>query len=84
MNLKNNIKTQSFDLMQYLFGSVHEPLIHGLLRFTGHLDESALERAVDLSVNAVLQIRCVFDPDNHKWKDRGFTAKDFRHKSKNL
>lgn len=79
MNLKNNIKTQSFDLMQYFFGSVHEPLIRGLIRFTGHLDESTLEKAVDLSVNAIVQIRCIFDPNTHKWKDHGFTAKDMIH-----
>lgn len=74
--MKNRIRTEPFDLMQYFYTSVHDPLIRTLIRFSGRLDPEVLKRAVDLSASAVPQIRCRFSARSHGWEDCGFTAED--------
>jgi NRPS condensation-like uncharacterized protein len=76
---KNNPRTETCDLMQYFYTTVHDPVIRALLRFSGRLDPGALKRAVDLSAGAVPQIRCCFSQEKHKWEDRGFTAEQIVH-----
>jgi NRPS condensation-like uncharacterized protein len=70
------IKAESFDIMQYFYGSVHEPLIHALIRFSGSIDEAALKKAVTLSMDAVPPLRCCFNTTGRRpfWEDRGFTG----------
>ena len=71
---KNNPRTETCDLMQYFYTTVHDPVIRALLRFSGRIDPGTLKRAVDLSSGAVPQIRCCFSQEKHAWEDRGFTA----------
>jgi NRPS condensation-like uncharacterized protein len=72
------IKTETFDAMQYFYGMVHDPLIHCLIHFSGHVDEVALKKAVTLSENALPLLRCSFDATGKRpyWKDQGFTAEN--------
>ncbi|MFD1174965.1 hypothetical protein ACFQ3W_01410 [Paenibacillus puldeungensis] len=81
MGKVGRIKAESFDLMQYFYRTVHEPLIHGLITFYGHLDEAAFIEAVTLSGQAIPLIRCTFEMGGGRpyWKDRGFTGKDIVH-----
>lgn len=73
--MKNNkIKAQAFDCMQYFYGEVQEPRIRCCVRFNDHISETALKRAVGLSVHSVPLISCVFDERLHCWKEREFTA----------
>lgn len=64
--------------MQYLYGAAHDPLIHGIIRFSGHIDIAALKRAVSISLSAVPMLRCCFEikPIRPRWIDRGFTGED--------
>ena len=41
-------KAQAFDKMQYFYREAHEPLIHCMIRLSGHLDDALLEKAVTL------------------------------------
>ena len=72
------IKAEAFDMMQYYYGTVHDPLIHCLIRFSRHVDEVALKKAVTWSENALPLLRCCFEATVRRpyWKDQGFTAKD--------
>ena len=76
---KNNPRTETCDLMQYFYTTVHDPVIRALLRFSGRLDPDMLKRAVDLSAGAVPQIRCCFSQEKHAWEDRGFAAEQIVH-----
>ncbi len=69
---------ETFDLMQYFYGSVHDPLIHCLIRLSVHIDEMLLKKAVTLSLAAIPMIRCCFDSSSRRpaWKDNGFTGDD--------
>lgn len=81
MGKVGKIKAESFDLMQYFYRTVHEPLIHGLVNFSGHLDEAALIEAVTLSGRAIPLICCTFNVESGRpyWKGQGFTGKDIVH-----
>jgi NRPS condensation-like uncharacterized protein len=72
------IKTEAFDIMQYYYGTIHDPLIHCSIRFSGYLDEAALKKAVTLSEKALPLLRCCFEATVRRpyWKDHGFTAED--------
>lgn len=76
---KDKIKAQPFDCMQYFYGAVQKPLIRCLVRFSGHINESALRRAVDLSISAVPLISCCFDEHSHCWRKRGFHSGNVLH-----
>lgn len=75
------IKAEPFDIMQYFYGAVHEPLIHALIRLSGRTDEAALKAAVTLSMNAVPILRCCFNTAGRRpfWDIRGFTGEDVVH-----
>lgn len=75
----NKLKAQPFDCMQYFYGAVQEPLIRCLVQFNGHLNESTLKRAVDLSIGAIPLIACCFDEKAHCWRKHGFTADSIVH-----
>ena len=78
--MKNNLPhTETCDLMQYFYTTVHDPIIRALLRFSGRLDPDALKRAVDRSAFAAPQILCCFSKEKHAWEDRGFTAEQIVH-----
>lgn len=81
MARKKIYKAEAFDIMQYFYGTVHDPLIHCLIRFSAHLDEIALKKAVTLSGEVNPLIRCCFDIDQRRpcWKDHGFTGEDIVH-----
>jgi NRPS condensation-like uncharacterized protein len=49
------IKTQPFDCMQFFYGAVQEPRIRCFIRFQDHISETALKRAVNLSIGGVLR-----------------------------
>lgn len=78
MNRKK-IKAQPFDCMQYFYGAAQEPRIRCLILFKEHISETALKRAVDLSIGAVPQIGCIFDERCNCWREHGFTAEDIVH-----
>ena len=71
-------RAESFDQMQYLYGAVHDPLIHCVIRLSGHIDTAALQRAVSISLAAVPMIQCCFEikATGPRWADRGFTGDD--------
>jgi NRPS condensation-like uncharacterized protein len=75
------IKAEAFDVMQYLYSTVHEPLIHCVISLTGHVDEIILKKAVDLSFSVVPLIRCCFRTAGiHPfWEEEEFTALDIVH-----
>ncbi len=62
--------------MQYFYRKTHEPLIHCMIRLTGHIDEALLEKAVSLSTDAIPMIRSVFDRRKHCWREAGFGGTD--------
>ncbi|MDR3645552.1 MAG: hypothetical protein P4M02_10805, partial [Clostridia bacterium] len=72
------IRAEAFDLMQYFYGSAHDPLIHCRIRFSSHLDEAALKRAVTLSQQAVPLLRCRFNAAARRprWEECGFSEAD--------
>ena len=74
-------KAESFDIMQYFYGAVHNPLIHCYIRFSGHINVSELKRAVTLSRKAIPLIQCCFDVTGRRpcWKDKEFTGEDIVH-----
>lgn len=76
---KDKIRVQPFDCMNYFYNEVQEQFIRVYVRFNGHLDEFALKRAVDLSINAVPLISCCFQEKKHRWQERNFTAEDIVH-----
>ena len=75
----NKLKAQPFDCMQYFYGAAQEPLIRCLVQFNGHLNESTLKRAIDLSIAEFPLIACCFDEKSHCWRKRGFTADSIVH-----
>ncbi len=78
--MKNSkLRTQTCDLMQYFYTTVHDPIIRALLRFSGRIDLALLKRAVDRSACAAPQIRCCFSEEKHAWEDRGFTSEQMVH-----
>ncbi|HEX3026084.1 MAG TPA: hypothetical protein VHR42_02490 [Clostridia bacterium] len=73
------IKAQPFDCMQYFYTEVQEPRIRCFIRFGDRISETALNRAVGLSIHAVPLIGCVFNEKRHCWEKRSFTADDIVH-----
>ena len=73
------MKTQPFDSMLYFYGKVQTPRIRCLIRLKGHISESTLIRAVDLSIGAVPLLRCIFDEQRHCWIEKKFSGKDIVH-----
>ncbi len=73
-----DIKMEAFDLMHYLNGRSYEIFIHGLFRFSGHLDAEALKRAVTLSAEAVPVVFCTLSLDRGRpyWKRGDFSGED--------
>ncbi len=71
-------KAESFDKMQYLYGAAHDPLVHGVIRFSGRIDIAALNKAVTASLCAVPMLRCCFEmrAGSPRWVDRNFTGED--------
>lgn len=71
-------KAEAFDIVQYFYGSVHEPLIHCWIEFSEHIDETALTKAVIISADMNPLIRCCL-VINHKypfWKEKDFKGED--------
>jgi len=75
----NKLKAQPFDCMQYFYSTVQQPLIRCLARFNGHLNESALKQAIELSIGALPLITCCFDEKAHCWRKHDFTADSIVH-----
>ena len=73
------IRTEALDRMQDLYRVAHDPVVHCRMDFSGRLDVTALIRAVDLSIHAVPQIVCRFDPLSHSWRSCGLSAGDMLH-----
>jgi NRPS condensation-like uncharacterized protein len=78
MRKEKIIKAESFDVMQYLYGRVHDPLMHCMIRFSGHIDAVILKKAVTLSGETIPLIRCCFDVTARRpcWKEQCFTGED--------
>ncbi len=78
MTCSARIKAETFDIMQYFYGSVHHPLIRCVLRFDGHIREEVLKNAVNLSICSVPQLSCCFCARGWRpfWQDCGFTAEN--------
>ncbi len=75
---KKALKTEALDMLQYFYRTVHDPLIRGLIRFSGQLDEAALKKAVSLSKAALPLLGCCFDTAARRprWKEMGFSGAD--------
>lgn len=73
-----NQKMKSFELMQYFYRSVHEPLIHGFFHLSAHLDEQVLSNVVTLSASAVLLIfcTCTVRKGRPRWERKAFSGKN--------
>ena len=71
-------KAQAFDILQYFYGTTHDPIIHCLIRLDGAVDASILIKAVTLSLEAVPILGCGFDGNERRprWWDRGYTGAD--------
>lgn len=77
MSKPETIKAEAFDVMQYFYGKVHEPLIHAALVFEGHIKENSLVKAVTLSLEAEPILSCCFHISGHPyWKKQSFTGAD--------
>lgn len=78
MKSPKTIRPVAFELMQYFYGTVHEPLIHAYLQFDGTVDEQTLIHAVNASIAYVPLLGCVFSPAPlcPRWISRGFTGTD--------
>lgn len=78
MKKTDKYRAEAFDIMQYFYRSVHKPLIHCFIHFTGHIDEIVLKAAVTQSLEAIPQIGCCFDTSTSRpcWRVHGFTGED--------
>lgn len=62
--------------MQYFYKSEGLPRIRFFIEFEDNIDENLLRKAVNLSINAVPLITCVFDEEKFLWKQGDFNAND--------
>ena len=71
-------KVESFDRMQYFYGTVHEPRIHCLIRFSEHLKIKEFKKAVLLSTIQIPLLRCCFDTKfGHPfWREENFAIEE--------
>ncbi|EKQ56856.1 MULTISPECIES: condensation domain-containing protein [unclassified Clostridium] len=78
MTKSKKFKAEAFDIMQYFYGSVHEPLIHCLIDFSCHIDKAALIKAVTLSLKTNPLISCCFNIAARRpyWEEKNFTGED--------
>ena len=78
MKSPKTFRPVAFELMQYLYGTVHEPLIHAYLQFDGTIDGQTLIRAATASLAYVPLLECVFSPApfRPRWISHGFTGAD--------
>lgn len=74
--MREKIRTEAFDRMQYLYASFHDPAIRARLCFSGRIDADALRRAVGLSADAVPQVRLRFDPERGLWSGEGVSSEE--------
>ncbi len=72
------IRAEAFDILQYFYKTVHDPIIRCVVSFSGHIDGAALKKAVTVSSNAIPQVRCCFDLSARRpyWRDTEFTGDD--------
>lgn len=77
--INEHIKVQPFACMQYFYKSEGLPRIRSFIQFEGRIDENLLKKAVDMSIDAVPLINCVFDEESFSWKQCDFTAADIIH-----
>lgn len=74
------IRAEAFDVMQYFYGKVHEPLIHAALVFEGHIKENTLVKAVTLSLKAEPVLSCCFHISGRPcWEKQSFSGADVVH-----
>lgn len=74
--MKNKFRTEAFDRMQYFYTTAHDPVIRARLRLAGRIEEKSLRRAVDLSAQAVPQVRLCFDRERRGWAPGLFLRRD--------
>lgn len=81
MKHNNKIKAEPFDILQYFYSNVHDPLIHCFIQFSAPIEEKTLIKAVTYSLNAVPVIRCCFDDTSRRpcWIKRDFKGEDIVH-----
>ncbi len=78
MGKRGKIQAEAFDVMQYFYSTVHEPLIHCMISLAGHVNETIFKKAVDLSFGAIPLLRYCFDTTGRHpyWVEQDFTAQD--------
>lgn len=71
-------QVQALDTLHYFYSFIHEPLIRCIITFSGHIDEDALRKAVDLAVKALPVIKCGFEVKDGKprWFNGNYSADD--------
>ncbi|HBE78934.1 MAG TPA: hypothetical protein DDW65_14320 [Firmicutes bacterium] len=81
MTQRKKLKAEAFDVMQYFYSMFHDPLIHCLIDFDGHVDEVALKKAVSFSFRFIPMLQCTFEVTGRRpfWKIQGFTGDDVVH-----
>lgn len=75
-NINKYFKVQPFAFMQYFYKSEGLPRIKFFIQLEDHIDEKLLREAVNLSIDAVPLINCVFDEEEFIWKQANFNAND--------
>jgi len=68
MNTKDHLRTEIFDLIQYLFGEFkyNDHQIHCVIKLEGKVDEKRLRQAALLSMEIVPVLSSRFVPNNHR------------------
>lgn len=71
------IPTETFDVMQHYYRTVHDPLIHCAVYLDGHADRDALLEAADALIEQLPVLGCRFDESGLRWVPGNITAEDF-------
>lgn len=59
-------KAEPFDNMQYLYGLVHDPIIHCYMELSGQLNDALFREAVMMTLTAVPQISACYHEDTRE------------------
>lgn len=70
------IKGQPFDVMQYFYSSVQNPVIRCCIYFDGRIYTDKLKSAIRQLIIAYPIMRCTFDYNKRIWTETNFSEKD--------
>ena len=72
------LSVQPLEALQYFYSAAHEPAMRCMITFLGHIDETILKKAVNLSARTAPIIKCGFETTKNRprWRYTGLTADD--------